>query len=145
MPIRLPHIASSYSWLREAFHIVFLSKNFPWQDLRHSKLDDDRCNDCMDHHFRVSAYFSMWDESRRLLGNYPRVHQVLQRRQCPTSWILCNRCRCRSCLIGATYANSQYTFILLHTRSNYYQRYGDCKCQSGENLPSLECYFSAQC
>lgn len=69
VPLRFPAVAGPYPLFREAFDIILLSKNLPGQDLRHSKLDHDRRDDSMDHHYRVSIDFPMRYKLRRQLGN----------------------------------------------------------------------------
>jgi len=108
VPLRIPSVAGPYPWLRETFDTVLLSKNFSWQDLRHSKLDDGRRNNSMDYRDRVSVHLSMQYKFRCQLGDSQRQPKVLQRRESPASWIRCDRCLCRSGLTGAPYANSQY-------------------------------------
>ena len=107
VPFRFDFVASPFSWLREAFDISLLSTNLSWQDLRHSKLDDDRHHDSMDRHFRVPLYFPMRYKIQCRFWDYSRRPRVLQRRECPADWICCDRCLCRSGLTSATYANSK--------------------------------------
>ena len=111
MRLRFHSVTDSYSWLRQAFDIVLLSKNLSWQDLRHCELDDDRRNNIMDHHCRSSVHISMRYKFQGQLGNSSRNRRVLQRREFPSSWIRRDRCLYRSSLTGATNANSQYPVL----------------------------------
>ena len=118
MPLPFPSVPNFYPWLCEAFDIVLLSKNLSWQDLRHSELDDDRRNDSMDHHYRVSIYIPMRYKLQCLLGDTSRRTRILQRRESTSNWIRCDRCLCRSGHTGATHANTQYLGVLLRNKSN---------------------------
>ena len=109
--LRFRSVTGCYSWLRQALDIVILSKNISWQDLRHCELDDDRRNNIMDHHSRVSVHISMRYKFQGQLGNSSSKPRVLQRREFPSNWIRCHKCLCRSCLAGATNANSQYPVL----------------------------------
>ena len=111
MRLRFHSVTDSYSWLRQALDIVLLSKNLSWQDLRHCELDDDRCNNIMDHHYRFSVHISMRYKFQGQLGKCSSNPRVLQRRGFPSSWVRCDRCLYRSSLTGATNANSQYPVL----------------------------------
>ena len=118
VPLRYPSVTNSYPWLRETFNIIFLSKNLSWQDLRYCELDDDRCNDNMDHHYRFSAHIRMRYKFSCQLGNCSRNPRVLQRSESSFSWIRSDGFICRLDHTSTTYANSQYNDVLLPSKSD---------------------------